>query len=90
MSDLRSNASPTNSTRSAPATPAAPATPNSAASPASSATASKRPPWGLFVAVLVLIGVLSLPAPPDLPLAGHRMLAILAFAVVVWISEAVS
>ncbi|MCT9070449.1 DASS family sodium-coupled anion symporter [Cupriavidus gilardii] len=90
MSDLRSNASPTNSTRSAPATPAAPATPNSATSPASSATASKRPPWGLFVAVLVLIGVLSLPAPPDLPLAGHRMLAILAFAVVVWISEAVS
>ncbi|WP_268627891.1 SLC13 family permease, partial [Escherichia coli] len=34
--------------------------------------------------------VLMLPLPADLPVAGHRMLAILAFAVVVWITEAVS
>jgi anion transporter len=34
--------------------------------------------------------VLLLPLPADLPVAGHRMLAILAFAVVVWITEAVS
>ena len=28
--------------------------------------------------------------PPELPVAGHRMIAILAFAVVVWVTEAVS
>ncbi|WP_256617527.1 SLC13 family permease, partial [Pseudomonas sp. MWU12-2115] len=37
-----------------------------------------------------LVAVLLLPLPADLPVAGQRMLAILAFAVVVWISEAVS
>jgi anion transporter len=29
-----------------------------------------------------------LPTPPGLPVAGHRMLAVLAFAVVVWMTEA--
>jgi sodium-dependent dicarboxylate transporter 2/3/5 len=38
----------------------------------------------------VLIGVLAMPLPPDLPVAGHRMLAILAFAIMVWITDAVS
>ena len=52
--------------------------------------ASFKLPLGLVVAVLVMVGVLLLPLPADLPVAGHRMLAILAFAVVVWISEAVS
>ena len=47
-------------------------------------------PIGLLIAVLAMIGVLFLPLPADLPVAGQRMLAILAFAVVVWISEAVS
>ena len=47
-------------------------------------------PVGLVVAALVMVGVLLLPLPTDLPVAGHRMLAILAFAVVVWITEAVS
>ncbi|MCP1511729.1 DASS family sodium-coupled anion symporter [Pseudomonas rhodesiae] len=47
-------------------------------------------PMGLVVAVLALAGVLLLPLPADLPVAGQRMLAILAFAVVVWITEAVS
>ena len=49
-----------------------------------------RLPLGLFVAVAAMIAVLLLPLPADLPVAGQRMLAILAFAVVVWISEAVS
>lgn len=40
------------------------------------------------VAVLLLVWVLPLPA--ALPVAGHHALAILAFAVVLWISEAVS
>ena len=43
--------------------------------------ASFKLPLGLVVAVLVMVGVLLLPMPADLPVAGHRMLAILAFAV---------
>lgn len=52
--------------------------------------ASFKLPMGLVIAVLVMVGVLLLPLPADLPVAGQRMLAILAFAVVVWITEAVS
>lgn len=33
--------------------------------------------------------MLALPTPAGLPVAGHRMLAILAFAVIVWMTEAV-
>ncbi len=47
-------------------------------------------PMGLLIGVLAMVAVLFLPMPDDLPVAGHRMLAILAFAVVVWITEAVS
>ncbi|PKL97084.1 MAG: hypothetical protein CVV19_17215, partial [Gammaproteobacteria bacterium HGW-Gammaproteobacteria-9] len=47
-------------------------------------------PIGLLVAVLALIGVLLMPLPADLSVAGQRVLAILVFAVVVWITEAVS
>src|SRR6202142_660056 len=45
--------------------------------------------WGLLAAVAALIVVLLLPTPADLPVAGHRMLAILAFAVIVWMTEAI-
>lgn len=41
-------------------------------------------PIGLLVAMLALIGVLLMPLPADLPVAGQRVLAILVFAVVVW------
>ena len=44
--------------------------------------------WGLIVAVAALLVVLLLPTPAALPVAGHRTLAILAFAVVVWMTEA--
>src|SRR6187397_1590444 len=44
--------------------------------------------WGLLAACAVLVGVLMLPTPAGLPIAGHRMLAILAFAVIVWMTEA--
>lgn len=47
-------------------------------------------PFGLVLGFLVLIGILLLPTPEGLPVAGHRMLAVLVFAVVVWVSEAVS
>ncbi|MDB5945818.1 MAG: anion transporter, partial [Ramlibacter sp.] len=43
---------------------------------------------GLFVAIAALIAVLSMPQPPGLPVAGQAMLAILAFSVVVWMTEA--
>jgi anion transporter len=42
----------------------------------------------LLLAVLALIGIMLLPTPAGLPVAGHRMLAVLAFAVVVWMTEA--
>ena len=55
---------------------------------------SSQPTWlasnsGLLLAIAALVGVLLLPTPAGLPIAGHRMLAILAFAVIVWMTEAV-
>jgi anion transporter len=55
--------------------------------------ASERPGlldgnWGLLAGLAALVIILLLPTPEGLPVAGHRMLAILAFAVVVWMSEA--
>jgi len=46
--------------------------------------------WGLIVAVVVMVAVLAMPAQVGLPIAGQRMLGILAFAILVWITEAVS
>jgi anion transporter len=45
--------------------------------------------WGLLLAVTALVIVLLLPTPAGLPIAGHRMLAILVFAVIIWMTEAV-
>ncbi len=45
--------------------------------------------WGLLAAIAALIVVLLLPTPAALPVAGHRMLAILVFAVIVWMTEAI-
>jgi sodium-dependent dicarboxylate transporter 2/3/5 len=45
--------------------------------------------WGLALAVAAMLVVLALPTPAALPVAGHRTLAILAFAVVVWMTEAI-
>ncbi len=47
-----------------------------------------RSHWGLLLAVAALIIVLLLPTPAGLSVAGHRMLAILAFSVVIWMTEA--
>ncbi len=44
--------------------------------------------WGLLAAIAALIVILLLPTPAGLPVAGHHMLAILAFAVIVWMTEA--
>ena len=45
--------------------------------------------WGLLAAAAAMIAILMLPTPAGLPVAGHRMLAILAFAVIVWMTEAI-
>lgn len=45
--------------------------------------------WGLIVAVVAMVVVLLLPTPAGLPVAGHRMLAILLFAIIVWMTEAI-
>jgi di/tricarboxylate transporter len=43
----------------------------------------------LLLAIAALAVALMLPTPEGLPVAGHRMLAILIFAVIVWMTEAV-
>jgi sodium-dependent dicarboxylate transporter 2/3/5 len=48
-----------------------------------------RANWGLVLAVAVLAAILALPTPADLPVAAHRMLAILGFAVIIWMTEAI-
>ncbi len=58
--------------------------------PAAAPSPKKAIPIGLIAGFLAMIVVLLLPLPADLPVAGHRMLAILVFAVVVWVTEAVS
>lgn len=51
----------------------------------------KRNLKGLWIilAFAVLIVIVMLPNPADLPVAGQRTLAILAFAVILWVTEAV-
>ena len=44
--------------------------------------------WGLLLAIAALVAIMLLPTPVGLPVAGHRMLAVLAFAVIVWMTEA--
>ena len=43
---------------------------------------------GLPIAIVVLLAVLMLPTPVDLSSAGHRMIGILIFSVIIWITEA--
>ena len=43
---------------------------------------------GLFVALAALLAVLAMPTPQGLPHAGQAMLGVLAFAVIVWMTEA--
>ena len=43
---------------------------------------------GLVAALAALVATVAMPAPAGLPLAGQMMLGILAFAVIVWMTEA--
>lgn len=47
-----------------------------------------RANWGLVLAVIVLLAILLLPTPAGLSVAGHRMLAVFGFAVIVWVTDA--
>jgi len=47
-----------------------------------------RSNWGILLAVAALVAVLWLPTPEGLSIAGQRMLAVLAFAVIAWMTEA--
>lgn len=46
--------------------------------------------YGLLAAFLVLAAVLCLPVPAELPVAGHRILALLVFSIIVWMTECIS
>ena len=50
----------------------------------------KKQKYSLALAVLVLAVILVLPTPAALSSAGHRMLGILVFSVIIWMTEAVS
>lgn len=45
--------------------------------------------WGLLAALAALIAIVMLPEPAGLSVAGQHMLGIFAFAVIVWMTEAV-
>jgi anion transporter len=46
--------------------------------------------YALWAAAALLLLIVLLPAPQGLPVAGQRMLAILAFAVIIWMTETVT
>jgi len=46
--------------------------------------------FGLFIALAALVGLMLIPAPTGLPVAGQRMLALLVFSVILWMTEGVS
>jgi len=46
--------------------------------------------YGLLIALAVLAVVVALPPADGLPIAGQRMLGILVFSIIIWMSEAVS
>ena len=46
--------------------------------------------YGLIIGLLVMLGIMLLPTPADLPVAGQRMLAILVFSVIVWMTDTIS
>ena len=45
---------------------------------------------GLILSFIVLGGILLLPTPDTLSTGGHRMIGVLAFAIILWMTSAVS
>lgn len=46
--------------------------------------------FGLILGVLILLGIVLMPTPEGLPIAGQRMLAILVFSVIIWMTDTIS
>jgi anion transporter len=46
--------------------------------------------YGLIIGLLGLVAVMVMPTPDGLPVAGQRMLGILVFSVIVWITDSIS
>ncbi len=46
--------------------------------------------YGLIIAIIAMAAIFAVPTPPDLTTSGHRMLGILVFAVIIWITETVT
>lgn len=46
--------------------------------------------YGLILGFAVLLAVMVIPTPEGLPTAGHRMLGILLFSVIVWMTDSIS
>lgn len=46
--------------------------------------------YGLIIALAALVGVVLMPNPAGLPIAGQRMLGILVFSIIVWMTDAIS
>lgn len=46
--------------------------------------------YGLIIGLIALLAVIAIPTPDGLPIAGQRMLAILVFSIIVWMSDAIS
>src|SRR5690625_141333 len=44
----------------------------------------------IIIATIVMLLIMTLPTPEGLPVAGQRMLGILVFAIIVWVTEAFS
>src|SRR5690625_1068972 len=44
----------------------------------------------IILATIILLVIIALPTPDSLPVAGQRMLGILVFAIIVWVTEAFS
>ncbi|EVD08172.1 hypothetical protein T710_01469 [Staphylococcus aureus WMCS6019] len=53
-------------------------------------TKKQYKPFWIVMSFIILIVVLLLPAPSSLPIMAKAVLAILAFAVIMWVTEAVS
>ena len=63
-------------------------TPATAPAAAAPATTGWLPRAGLVAALVALVTIVLLPAAQGLPVSGQVMLGILAFAVIVWMTEA--
>lgn len=46
--------------------------------------------YGLILGVIVMLAAILIPTPEGLPVAGQRMLGVLLFAVIVWMTDAIS